>query len=127
MTEASSNDSSLTPKLAEQALKANENIRKTLYPEDVISSICEFYGIKATQLKGSKRDAKLVRARQACMYVLKKETRLTFAEIGNLLGGRDHTTIMHGVDKIDGLLTAHKLTEEALGIKEFNLKKSVDN
>lgn len=127
MTEASSKQTEASPDLAETALKSNEDIKKALYPEDVVKSICEFYQIKPTQLKGSKRDAKLVRARQACMYVLKKECNLTYSEIGNLLGGRDHTTVMHGVEKIDSLLSAHKLTEETLGIKELGIKSGVEN
>lgn len=122
MTEASNENSDASPGLAEKALKSNDDLRKELRPEDVINSICEFYQIKPTQLKGIKRDAKLVRARQACMYVLKKESGLTFSEIGNLLGGRDHTTIMHGVEKIEGLISAHKLTEESLGIKDISQK-----
>lgn len=122
MTEASNENSGASPGLAEKALKSNDDLRRELRPEDVINSICEFYQIKPTQLKGTKRDAKLVRARQACMYVLKKESGLTFSEIGNLLGGRDHTTIMHGVEKIEGLISAHKLTEESLGIKELSQK-----
>lgn len=127
MTQASSDEEDATPDLAEKALKSQGEIKKILYPEDVVTSICEFYQIKPTQLKGAKRDAKLVRARQACMYVLKRESNLTYSEIGNILGGRDHTTIMHGVGKIEGLLSAHKFTEEALGIKELSPKKSVDN
>lgn len=127
MTEASNENSGASPGLAEKALQSNADLRKELRPEDVINSICEFYQIKPTQLKGIKRDAKLVRARQACMYVLKKESGLTFSEIGNLLGGRDHTTIMHGVDKIEGLITAHKLTEESLGIKDLGHKMNVEN
>lgn len=127
MTEASNENSNASPGLAEKALKSNDDLRKELRPEDVVKSICEFYQIKPTQLKGSKRDAKLVRARQACMYVLKKESGLTFSEIGNLLGGRDHTTIMHGVEKIEGLIAAHKLTEESLGIKELSQKANVEN
>ncbi len=127
MTEASNENSDASPGLAEKALKSNDDLRKELRPEDVVKSICEFYQIKPTQLKGSKRDAKLVRARQACMYVLKKESGLTFSEIGNLLGGRDHTTIMHGVEKIEGLIAAHKLTEESLGIKELSQKANVEN
>lgn len=122
MTEASNENSDASPGLAEKALKSNDDLRKELRPEDVINSICEFYQIKPTQLKGIKRDAKLVRARQACMYVLKKESGLTFSEIGNLLGGRDHTTIMHGVEKIERLISAHKLTEESLGIKDISQK-----
>jgi chromosomal replication initiator protein len=127
MTEASNENEDASPSLAEKALKSNENLKKDVRPEDVINSICEFYQIKLTQLKGAKRDAKLVRARQACMYVLKKESRLTYSEIGNLLGGRDHTTIMHGVGKIEGLIIAHKLTEESLGIKELSTKMNVEN
>lgn len=69
-------------------------------PEAVIEAVCNYYNIKPTQLKGSKRDASLVRARHICMYIL-KEQGLTFVEIGNLLGGRDHTTVMHGVEKIE--------------------------
>lgn len=120
MTEASASESgTASPDLATQALKANAGIKHAFYPEEVMKSICDFYQIKPTQLKGAKRDAKLVRARQVCMYVFKTEGGLTYSEIGNLLGGRDHTTIMHGVGKIENMLTSHEYTEEALGIKEL--------
>ena len=100
--------------------------KKSIRPEEVIKVICDFYEIKSTQLKGAKRDAKLVRARQACMYVLKKDVGLTFSEIGNILGGRDHTTIMHGVEKIENLLSKNMVSEENLGIKEIH-NKILDN
>jgi chromosomal replication initiator protein len=91
--------------------------RQTLHPDDIIDVICSFYNIKTTQLKGPKRDASLVRARQVCMYLLKHELGLTHMEIGNLLGGRDHTTIMHGVEKIRLLVdNKEKVTEDILGI-----------
>jgi chromosomal replication initiator protein len=119
MTEASAADSIASPDLASKALRNNEGFTKAFHPDEVIKHICEFYNIKPTQLKGAKREAKLVRARQVCMYVFKNEGGLTYAEIGNLLGGRDHTTIMHGVDKIEALLKSKKYTEEALGIKDI--------
>lgn len=126
ITEATSRQIDPTPELATQALSGGGNMRKTFYPEEVIRSICSFYNIKPTQLKGAKREARLVRARQACMYVLKKEGGLTFSEIGNLLGGRDHTTIMHGVEKIESLLSEKKFTAESLGIKDLH-NDSVNN
>ena len=88
-------------------------------PDDIIKNICSFYNIRPTLIKGPKRDARLVRARQIAMYVLKKELELSFAEIGNILGGRDHTTIMHGVMKIEGLLLSKSISEEMLGIKSL--------
>lgn len=120
MTEASAQDSSINPELATRALKNNQTIKSAFYPEEVLKNICEFYNIKPTQLKGAKRDAKLVRARQVCMYVFKTEGNLTYSEIGNLLGGRDHTTIMHGVEKITNMIDNKEYTAEALGIKDFS-------
>ncbi len=94
--------------------------------DEVIRNTCNFYNIKPTLLKGPKRDAGLVRARQVCMYLLKKESELTFSEIGNLLGGRDHTTIMHGVEKIEGLLEKTTLSKDMLGITGKNYLSNVD-
>lgn len=89
-----------------------------IHSDDVIEAVCEFYRIKPTQLKGPKRDASLVRARQIVMYLLKHDLQLTLVEIGNQLGGRDHTTIMHGVDKIALLVDKEgAISEEIQGIK----------
>jgi chromosomal replication initiator protein len=87
-----------------------------LHPDDIVNSVCSFYKVKQTLLKGAKRDASLVRARQVAMFLLKKEAGLTLTEIGNILGGRDHTTIMHGVEKISSLLEKKLLSEDILGI-----------
>ncbi|OGH15737.1 MAG: chromosomal replication initiator protein DnaA [Candidatus Levybacteria bacterium RIFCSPHIGHO2_02_FULL_37_10] len=90
-----------------------------LHPNQVIRNICSYYNIKETLIKGQKRSASIVRARQIAMYMLKKELSLSFEEIGNILGGRDHTTIMHGVGKIEKLLLNKVLSEEIMGIKSL--------
>ncbi|HYK08406.1 MAG TPA: chromosomal replication initiator protein DnaA [Candidatus Eisenbacteria bacterium] len=84
----------------------------TLHAEDIIDAACAFYNVKQTQLKGPKRDAGLVKARQVTMYLLKQELGLTLVEIGNILGGRDHTTVMYGVDKIEKLVDKRELLSE---------------
>jgi len=89
----------------------------SFHPDDIIKNVCAFYRVKPTQIRGEKRNSSLVKARQVAMYLLKKELGLTFVEIGNLLGGRDHTTIMYGFNKIEGLLKTTRLSEEILGIK----------
>ncbi|HXS14737.1 MAG TPA: chromosomal replication initiator protein DnaA [Candidatus Saccharimonadales bacterium] len=91
-----------------------------LHAEDVIESTCSFFNIKPTQLKGPKRDASLVKARQIAMYLLKNELKLTYVEIGNILGGRDHTTVMHGVEKMETLASEESvLHEEIMGISKM--------
>ncbi len=105
ITEATTNNTQITLEIAEQALgMAKREERANLHAEDVIREVGEFYGVKKTQLTGPKRDASLVKARQIVMYLLKTELSLTHVEIGNILGGRDHTTVMHGVDKITQLV-----------------------
>lgn len=91
---------------------------KFLHPDNVIDAVCAFYNIKATQIKGERRDSIFVKPRQVCMFLLKTDLHLPHKEIGNLLGGRDHTTIMHGVDKIEGLLkTEARLGEELVYLR----------
>ena len=105
VTMATTQNIPITKELAIKILgKAEEEKREHLHADDIIKVVCDFYRIKLTQLKGPKRDASLVRARQITMYLLKSKLGLNYAEIGNLLGGRDHTTIMHGVEKIDLLV-----------------------
>ena len=120
MTEANANHQEVSAEMATKTLKIAKDENTTFHPEDVIRSTCTFYNIKTTQLKGPKRDASLVKARQVTMYLLKKELGLTFVEIGNMLGGRDHTTVMHGVEKVENMLTSRPgLSEEIVGITKF--------
>ena len=120
MTEANTKHQELNAEMATKTLKIAREENTTFHPEDVIRSTCTFYNIKSTQLKGPKRDASLVKARQVTMYLLKKELGLTFVEIGNMLGGRDHTTVMHGVGKVENMLTSRPgLSEEIVGITKF--------
>ncbi len=124
ISQITANDSSITLELAEKALGSMvEEKRGHLHTDDVIKAVCDFYHIKTTQLKGPKRDAGLVKARHVCMYLLYVEMGITHVEIGNLLGGRDHTTIMHGVDKIRFLVeNKEKVSEDILGIKRAFLE-----
>jgi len=103
---------------AASVLDKNRRERPVFRPDSIIDAICQYYNIKTTQLKGAKRDSHLVGPRHMCMYLLKNEAGLTFVEIGNLLGGRDHSTVMHGVEKIGkNLENSNNTREEILFIK----------
>ncbi|MEN9407359.1 MAG: hypothetical protein RLZZ455_575 [Candidatus Parcubacteria bacterium] len=121
VTMATTTNQEITLLLAKQALgQSMKESREHLHAEDVVRTVCEFYKIKPTQLKGPKRDASLVKARQVCMFLLKTELGLTHADIGNLLGGRDHTTVMHGVDKMQNLVeNKARVHEDILGITKI--------
>lgn len=121
ITEAKTRNEEITYDLAVKAVgKGGREQNVHTHPDDLVKHICSFYDIKLTQIKGPKRDASLVKARQIAMYLLKKELGLSLVEIGNILGGRDHTTVMHGISKIEGnLSTETKLASEILGITKI--------
>lgn len=69
-------------------------------PQDVIKNICMFYHIKTSLIKSDTRKQEISHVRQIIMYVLRKKLELNYEEIAFMLNRKDHTTIIHGVDKI---------------------------
>jgi chromosomal replication initiator protein len=127
ITVATNRGSEITPGLIGDTLSKNmAEERSFFHPDEIIRNICSFYDIKETMIKGPRRDSQLVKARQIAMFILKQDLSLSFTEIGNILGGRDHTTIMHGVEKIEGLMSNKIFSEEILGIKSL-LKSGSEN
>lgn len=92
---------------------------KRVSPQELLGAVADHFGVKTTTLKGPKRDRPVVRPRQVVMYLAKTELGMTLKDIGGLLGGRDHTTIMHGVDTITHeLSTNDHLRGNVEGIKQ---------
>ena len=117
ITEAKTKEIEITVDLVDEALNNHQKEERRLFhPDELIKNVCSFYNIKLTQIKSPRRTAYLVKARQIAMYLLKKELRLSLVEIGNVLGGRDHTTVMHGLDKIEKLLSNNELLGDIRGI-----------
>lgn len=118
ITQASTKNMEITNDLAIAVIHGRQQEeRSSIHPDDIIRRVCSYYNVKPTQLRGPKRDASLVKARQIAMYLLKKNLGLTLVEIGNLLGGRDHTTVMHGVEKIEKLVQNKAIVhEDIMGI-----------
>jgi chromosomal replication initiator protein len=95
--------------------------KKLLNPDLVIDLVASYFNLKPTALRGLKRDRPIARPRQVLMYLLRTELQIPLMEIGNLIGGRDHTTVMHGVEKITTLLS----TNESLRGDIENLRKRI--
>lgn len=80
----------------------------------VITGINQYFNIKMADITGPKRKKELVLPRQIAMYILYEECKLPYERIGELLGGRDHTTIMHGVEKIHAAVTRDREVQRML-------------
>ncbi len=83
--------------------KNGENGKRRINPGEVIKAVCSFYGINQSQLKSPLRSERVALPRQVAMYLLRNELRLKLEEVAFLLKRKDHSTILHGVDKISGL------------------------
>ena len=68
---------------------------------DLIGIVADFYSISVEDITGNKRNGKIVLARQIAMYILKTKYGLAYKKIGGLFGGRDHSTVISSVEKIE--------------------------
>lgn len=97
----------------------HSHTKKSVSPQELLDAVALYFDIKPTQLKGTKRDRPIARPRQVYMYLAKTELGLTYNDIGGTIGGRDHTTVMHGVDTVTKeLSTNERLRDAVSGIKQ---------
>jgi chromosomal replication initiator protein len=91
----------LTPQLVDVALVDLLPQRRNISPQKILEAVASFEGIAVDDLVGQNRSAKIALPRQIAMYLLREINDISFPQIGELLGGRDHTTVMYGIKKID--------------------------
>jgi len=75
--------------------------RTTTTAADVLRAVCAEFGVEEKDLLGRQRKREIVRPRHVAMYLLREETESSLVEIGRTLGGRDHTTVLHGIEKVE--------------------------
>jgi chromosomal replication initiator protein len=95
----------LSPELVESALADFlPQQHAVVQPEEIIEYVASTFNVTTERISSKDRSHKVALPRQIAMYLLRKEAHLSLPEIGNMLGGRDHTTVMYGCDKIEDLL-----------------------
>jgi chromosomal replication initiator protein len=72
--------------------------------QDIIHTVADFYSLTEDELRGSRRTRRIARPRQVVMFLLREETEASLPQIGEELGGRDHTTVLYGCDRIRELM-----------------------
>ena len=109
--------------LAREALKDLLSIQnRQVGVENIQKTVADFYKIKVADMYSKKRPASIARPRQIAMYLAKEMTQKSLPEIGELFGGRDHTTVLHGVRKIAGERQKNTELNQQLHVLEQTLK-----
>ena len=115
----------ITVDMAAEALK--ESIggeQEEIKADDIIKCVCEFFKISKNDLLGKKRNKEFVEPRHICMYLINELMSLPLMTIGQIIGGRDYTTVIHARDKIEELIkTNHKTAVQINDLKNLILKK----
>lgn len=113
----------LIARILAQEKPANQPGR-SISASDVIRAVANHFHITQAELKGQSRQKHLVVARHLCMYILKQDAHLTLVEIGKWFSGRDHTTVMHAIGKIEKDVAAHPQVNQDLNAIRTTLASS---
>jgi chromosomal replication initiator protein len=98
---------------------ATDGRQRRVSVADVLEAVAEHYRISADDLRGKQRDKHIVVPRQIAMYLMRQETEASLMEIGQALGGRDHSTVLHGCEKINREVNENSaLRKEVLAIRQ---------
>jgi chromosomal replication initiator protein len=100
-TRSKISNEAVTVELAKKVIGSSPVENRPASAKKVMDLVANFFGIKVSDLKSGNRQARFVQPRQICMYLLRKELGLPFERIAELLEKKDHTTILHGVDKVE--------------------------
>jgi chromosomal replication initiator protein len=116
----------LTMDVARAAMSSlgSDNREPRLTGQQIIQAVAEYYRISLDDICGKQRDKHIVKPRQIAMYLIRQETQSSLLEIGQLFGGRDHSTVLHACEKIDQAVNLNPaLRREVVAIREQLLRE----
>jgi chromosomal replication initiator protein len=87
--------------LAKSFLSSLSSAGKDISPDNIVKTVADHYGVKVTELRSDRKHKLVAVPRQVAMYLMREMTRCSFPDIGHRFGGRDHTTVMYAVKKIE--------------------------
>lgn len=91
-------------------------IKKTTTSKEIIKEVAEFYDIGVSDLVNKCRKKEIVKPRQIAMYLMRKEIKASYPNIGEIIGKRDHSTAMHAYEKIESEIENDKQIEQEINL-----------
>ncbi len=118
-------DERVTLDMAKEVLSdlAPQYSNRTLTADSIIELVCNYFGFTVLEMIGPSRKQPLALSRQIAMYLCRELTDLSLPKIGTAFGGRDHTTVLHAVDKVKGLIVSDKSVFDEITTLSQKLRK----
>ena len=107
---------------AVSSLVGGKQLVKELNEQKVINVVADYYNLTASQLTGKIRTGQIVLARHVAMYLIRNILDVPLKKIGDMFGGKDHTTVMSGISKVDKELKTNQALQEAVEELKKRLK-----
>ncbi len=93
--------------------------KRFVKPDSILKAVASYYHVSLDELQGKQRDKRVVVPRQIAMYLLRAETDLSLVDIGKLFGGRDHSTVLHSLEKMEsGLSSDSGFAKDVSAVRE---------
>ncbi|MFZ2522878.1 MAG: chromosomal replication initiator protein DnaA [Minisyncoccia bacterium] len=103
-------------------VKNNTKPKKMVSAKEVVKTVAEFYNIDEQLIYDKTRKKEIIKPRQIIMYILREDFNISYPAIGEKLGGRDHTTVMHSCEKVKNDIKADEIL-----VQEINQLRSIIN
>ena len=97
-----------------EILKNSSKPKKMISVQDLVKIVADFYGLDPAAIIDKTRRKEVVKPRQITMYILREDFNISFPTIGEKMGGRDHTTVIHSCEKIKQILKDDKQLEQQI-------------
>ena len=104
------------------SIRGGKNIAAQLSEQKIINVVADYYNISPSDITGKVRTGQIALARHISMYLIRKHLDVPLKKIGDMFGGKDHTTVMSGISKVDKELKTNKQLQEAIEELESKLK-----
>ncbi|HCR80933.1 MAG: Chromosomal replication initiator protein DnaA [Parcubacteria group bacterium GW2011_GWB1_49_7] len=114
----------ITPELIQLIMRSDTMPQRKMLrvkPQDVIKTVANHFRIKQSTIKGQRRVKEIVTARHAAMYLLRKELGMPLEEVGKWFSGRDHTSVIHAVEKIEREILENSMTQQDISALKMSL------
>lgn len=120
-------DRPLTLELTTEALQDIIDRRDSVTPTQVLDAVAYYFKVGTDELQGRRRNRNIALPRQVAMFLMREITGTSYPQIGQMLGGRDHSTILHGCDKITTMVEEDdQLRRDVLAIREVIFNNGID-
>jgi chromosomal replication initiator protein len=105
-----------------QPLIGNQSVKSSLNENRIISTVADYYNLTSTQLTGKIRTSQIALARHIAMYLIRTILDMPYLKIGILFGGKDHSTVMNAVSKVEKTLKIDMTLVQAIDQLQKRLK-----